>query len=124
MEAGQTPPEAPPAAPTTDELLSTLVENQAAQRAEIAALRNELAKSKQPAPVATTQILTPEELLARRMAEIEQHPFYCPGCGRLFDYQRECTGRPEAPHQPVEVVSTDEIKSGDPAQHTAAPGSE
>jgi hypothetical protein len=48
--------------------------------------------------------------------------FYCPGCGRMYGYQRECTGSSEAPHPPIEVVSTDEL-SGDPEGHTPAPSS-
>jgi predicted RNA-binding Zn-ribbon protein involved in translation (DUF1610 family) len=48
--------------------------------------------------------------------------FYCPGCGRQYEYRQRCTGSLEQPHPPIEVVSTDELKSGDPSQHTAAPG--
>lgn len=47
-------------------------------------------------------------------------PFYCPGCGQQYHVERECIGRAEAPHQPILVVSTDEL-SGDPANHTPAP---
>ena len=50
----------------------------------------------------------------------QSHPFYCPGCGNRYNYERECIGRPEAPHPPIEVVSTDEL-NGDPANHTPAP---
>lgn len=51
-----------------------------------------------------------------------EHPFYCPGCGKQVDYQQQCTGSPEAPHPPIEVVSSDEIHpNADPANHTAAP---
>ena len=45
-------------------------------------------------------------------------PFYCPGCGRRYEYRQQCTGKPESPHPPIEVVSTDELKSGDPSQHS------
>jgi hypothetical protein len=48
----------------------------------------------------------------------ETKAYYCPGCGRQYSYMRECTGRPEAPHAPIELVSTDEL-SGD--EHTPAP---
>jgi hypothetical protein len=48
-------------------------------------------------------------------------PFYCPGCGKRVQYQQQCTGKPESPHPPIEVVSTDELK-GD--EHTAAPSTE
>lgn len=37
-------------------------------------------------------------------------PFYCPGCGRPANFMKECTGSPEQPHKPIEVVSTDELK--------------
>lgn len=47
-------------------------------------------------------------------------PYYCPGCGRAAEYRKACTGSPEQPHKPIEVVSTDELK-GDPENHTAAP---
>lgn len=48
-------------------------------------------------------------------------PYYCPGCGRRYKYMTECVGMTrEAPHQPIEVVSTDEL-NGDPANHTPAP---
>lgn len=47
-------------------------------------------------------------------------PYYCPGCGRAAEYRKACTGSPEQPHKPIEVVSTDELR-GDPENHTAAP---
>jgi len=50
-------------------------------------------------------------------------PYYCPGCGLRYAYPQKCTGRPDSPHQPIEVVSTDEL-SGDPDSYTAAPSSE
>lgn len=50
-------------------------------------------------------------------------PFYCPGCGLRYQYQQKCTGKPEAPHPPIEVVSTDEL-SGDSEKFTAAPSTE
>ena len=53
--------------------------------------------------------------------EGEKRPeFYCPGCGRTYDYRQQCTGSPEAPHPPIEVVSTAEL-DGDPSEFTAAP---
>lgn len=51
-------------------------------------------------------------------------PFYCPGCGKQVGYMKECTGKPEAPHPPIEVVPTDELASGDTSQHTPAPSTE
>lgn len=102
--------------------LADLHEMQAAHRADIAALRDEIAKARQPVPQATQNAPSAEDALAARMAEIEQFPFYCPGCGALYKWQRECIGIDGAhPHAPIEVVSTDELKSGDPTQHTAAP---
>lgn len=57
-----------------------------------------------------------------------EHPFYCPGCGRVWNFLTECRGMtPAAPHPPIEVVSTDELKRtgdhehGDPVKHTPAP---
>jgi hypothetical protein len=53
--------------------------------------------------------------------EKQSHPFYCPGCGRRWNFQTECRGQSdEAPHAPIEVVSTNELE-GDPGKHTAAP---
>jgi len=53
--------------------------------------------------------------------DAQSHPFYCPGCGRRWNFLTECRGQSEAaPHAPIEVVSTDEL-DGDPADFTAAP---
>lgn len=49
--------------------------------------------------------------------------WYCPGCGLRYTYQQKCTGKPESPHQPIEVVSTAEL-SGDAANQTPAPSTE
>ena len=54
---------------------------------------------------------------------LDEHPFYCPVCGRRYDYQRQCIGSPEQPHSPTEVVSTNEL-AGPAEDHTAAPGTE
>jgi len=54
--------------------------------------------------------------------EEPEAPFYCPGCGRRYQREGECTGTGEQPHQPIEVVSTDEL-SGEEG-HTAAPGTD
>jgi len=51
-------------------------------------------------------------------SDTKDAPFYCPGCGRRYEYRQQCTGRPEAPHPPIEVVSTDELSVD---THTAAP---
>lgn len=59
-------------------------------------------------------------------AEPEGPPYYCPGCGRRWNFLTECRGLSEAqPHAPIEVVSTDELsEDADPADHTPAPGVE
>jgi hypothetical protein len=55
--------------------------------------------------------------------ESKDAPFYCPGCGKRAQYQQQCTGKPESPHPPIEVVPTDEL-AGDPEKYTPAPSSE
>ncbi len=101
--------------------LQDLHDMQAEHRAEVAALRDEIAKQRTTPAAVSQNAPSAEEALAARMAEIENHPFYCPGCGRLYNYQRECVGTGTAPHPPIDVVSTDELKSGDESKHTAAP---
>jgi hypothetical protein len=50
--------------------------------------------------------------------------YYCPGCGKTYEDEfAECTGTPESPHQPIQVVPTSEL-SGDPEKQTAAPSTE
>lgn len=57
-----------------------------------------------------------ETIEARKSAS-----YYCPGCGRAYeDENAVCTGTPEAPHQPIDVVSTAEL-TGDPEKQTPAP---
>ena len=59
-------------------------------------------------------------------------PYYCPACGARASYQQKCVGKPEAPHPPQEVVSTDELgqdynpdaKPGEAGYHTPAPSTE
>lgn len=60
-------------------------------------------------------------------------PFYCPGCGKRVEYQQQCQGKPESPHPPMEVVSTDELygadynpdaKPGESGYRTPAPSTE
>ena len=107
---------------TTDDLLRAVLAEQQQHRAEVANLREELAASKQASTVAQPQpsvALTAEDALAARMEEVGKHSHYCPACGLLYDYQQRCTGKAESPHPPVEVVSTDELKEGDPSKHTA-----
>lgn len=113
MEASESQPQ------TTDDLLRAILSEQEAHRKEVADLREQMAASKPaPAPVAVAN-LSPEDALAARMTEIGDHSHYCPGCGLLYDYPQRCTGKAESGHPPIEVLSTDELKSGDPSQHSA-----
>lgn len=107
---------------TTDDLLRAILDEQRAQRAVIQDMQDDLDKARKPLPRQSSIVLSPEELHEARMLEVGQHDFYCPGCGALYDRARECSGRGEAPHPPMEVVSTDELKAGDPSKHTEAPG--
>lgn len=123
----QQPQQAAPQQPaSTDDLIRQVIAEQQQHRAEVAALRQQLDEQQQrhtppPAPSNTPQ--SPEEALKARMEEVNQHDYYCPGCGKLVDYQQQCTGRGESPHPPLEVVSTDELKAGDTEKYTAAPSS-
>jgi len=104
----------------------TLADLQAMQqeyRDEVKALRDELAATRknQPRPELANAI-SAEDALANRLAEIDGFPYYCPGCGGLYKYEQKCIGIDASrPHPPIEVVSTDEIKAGDPSKHTPAP---
>lgn len=54
-------------------------------------------------------------------ASKQSHPYYCPGCGRRWNFPTECVGQtPAAPHTPIEVISTREL-DGDPKDFTPAP---
>lgn len=117
------PPE-PSAEQSTNDLLRQIIEEQQQHRAEVADLRKQIEAGRQVMPAPSATPLSPEERLAERMNDIAQHPYYCPGCGLLYDYPQRCTGKPESPHQPIEVVSTDELKTGDPKQHTVAPSTD
>lgn len=67
---------------------------------------------------------TEAEASAKREADrVAGPPYYCPGCGRRWNYMTDCTGMNAAvPHPPIEVVSTDELAEGaDPEDHTPAP---
>lgn len=58
---------------------------------------------------------------ATEATRTDEPPFYCPGCGRRWNFLTECQGmNPSTPHPPIEVVSTAEL-AGDPAKHTPAP---
>lgn len=114
--------------PTTDELLHQLLEQQQQQRDEVAALRTELAqaKSSTSASVSSVAPLSAEELLAARQEEVGEHSHYCPACGRLSHYIRECVGlSADKPHPPVDMVPTDELHpDADPSEHTVAPNTD
>ena len=121
----ETPDEGTGAPATTEELLTQLLEAQEANRKELAAMRAEIDSRQPPRPSgAPLTQLSPEEALSARMDTLNQHDWYCPGCGAVFHYQRECTGRGEAPHAPIDVVSTKEVTEGEPSDHTPAPNSE
>lgn len=107
---------------SVEELLQELLTEQKNHRAEVAAMREELAKAKTPAPQVNLSVVkTAEQLLEERMAEIRQHSHYCPGCGKLSKYMRECSGKAEAPHPPIDMVPTEELLGDDSSKHTAAP---
>lgn len=106
---------------STDELLRQLVKEQQESRAEVAELRARLQQPTAPFHPQPVNPATDEELQQQRLQEISQHPFYCPGCGALYDYRQRCTGKPEAGHPPIEVIPTEELLSGDPSKHTPAP---
>lgn len=107
---------------TTEQLLTAIREEQAAHRAEVQALREQIDAQKPSAPTGVIGTLqSAEDRLHERLAEIANHSHYCPGCGNLGDYPQKCQGSPTAPHQPIEMVSTDELQQEDPSKHTAAP---
>lgn len=110
-------------APQTAEDANQLGKMFAEYRAEVAALRQEL-QAHRPR---TVQVAGPQETeqdrLDARLAAIAEHSHYCPGCGKLSKYPRECTGTPAGPHAPIEMVSTDEL-GGDPEKHTRAPSTD
>lgn len=58
-----------------------------------------------------------------------EEDYYCPACGRKYNYPQKCTGGPaNGYHPPVEVVSTDEIQGLEPGEQrdglTAAPNTD
>lgn len=71
-----------------------------------------------------------EAAAADNAEPFDDAPFYCPGCGRRAKYEKECRGSDTAPHPPIDVVSTDELRPsgdhphGDPSKHTPAPATE
>lgn len=116
-----TPPVTAPEAPTTAPQQHLSADE---IRQEFARLRGEVAAARGPQTTAPAPDVasSPETRIKERLKEIADFSHYCPGCGRLAKYARECTGRPEAPHAPIEMVSTDELgEDSDPAGHTRAP---
>ena len=110
---------------SVEEMLQQLLADQQAHRAEVAQLRDQLNSAKAPAPSgAPARVQSPQELRQARIEEMQGAEFYCPGCGRVSNYPRECTGRAEAPHPPIEVVKTSEFNPDDPDTHVAAPSTE
>lgn len=93
------------------EMLGQLIAEQQKMRADLQAQRdeNEALKKQLSNPAPSASPLSESELIAARQTELAAHPYYCPSCGRTWDYLRECEGRPEAPHHPDLVVSTDEV---------------
>lgn len=121
METGDAPATEPA---TTDDLLRQIIDEQRQHRAEVADLRQQIdsQRTAPTGPAATVQ--SPEELQQARLEEVGNHSHYCPGCGKLVDYPQQCTGTATAPHPPIEVVSTDELKGDDTSAHTAAPNTD
>jgi len=86
-----------------------------------------------PSPRKTTETDTPADDTSAAAAtdtapepqadDSQDAPYYCPGCGMRYEYRQQCTGRPESPHPPIEVVETGEL-SGDPENHTPAPNTD
>lgn len=107
--------------PSVQELLQQMIAAQNEHRAEVKALRDEVQKAKAPVPQNLSIQKTAEQLTEERFADIRQHTHYCPGCGKLSKYMRECSGKAEAPHPPIDMVSTEELLGDDPTQHTPAP---
>ena len=116
-----TPTETDTAAPSVEELLAELLQAQKEHRAEVNALRDEINKSRKPQVEYQMVAKSAEQLYEERIAEIREHAFYCPGCGKLSKYVKDCTGKAEAPHPPIEMIPVDELLSGDPSTHTPAP---
>jgi hypothetical protein len=110
-------------APQTPEEVQSLAQEFAKLREEMAQFRTEQQQARIPRAAQPEIVETPEEREAKRVEEISKFSHYCPACGRLYNYMRECTGYPASPHPPVDTVSTDEL-AGDPANYTKAPNTD
>jgi hypothetical protein len=128
FENGEATPEAEAPAPaeatadaSVNELLQQLLSAQREHRAEVNALRQEISKNRAPSNNGPAILKTDDQLREERFADIRQHSHYCPGCGALSPFVKECTGKSEAGHPPILMVSTEELLSEDPTQHTPAP---
>lgn len=110
-------------APQTPEEVQELGRMFAEYRAEVAALRQELQAHRPRTITVAAPSETPEQRQDRRLAAIAEHSHYCPACGRLSKYPRECVGTIAGPHAAIEMVPTDEL-GGDPAKHTRAPSTD
>lgn len=108
-------------APETPEEVTALAGMLAEFRREIHTLRAELRQRAGQQVQIAGPTETIEDRTNRRLEAIAQAKFYCPGCGLLYQYEKECTGpKGGHPHAPIEVVSTEEL-GGDPQDHTPAP---
>lgn len=113
--------------PTTPDDVASLAALMKEFRAEVAQFRQEqaaqaelLAKINRPRNTAKVEE-TEADRAAVRLADISEHEWYCPGCGRLADYQQRCNGEDSTyGHPAIEMVRTEEL-GGDPAHHTPAP---
>lgn len=109
--------------PETPEEVQQLAAAFAEYRAEVAALRKELAAHRPRTVQVAATVETEEQRREARLAAIAEASHYCPGCGLLGNYPQKCHGLDASPHKALEMVPTEEL-SGDPANHTAAPSTD
>lgn len=110
-----------PTEQSVEQLLQQLLTQQAEHRAEVNAMRQEIARQRVAPPPGPQPLKSAEQLHEERMADIRAHSHYCPGCGALSTYMKECRGTGASPHPPIDMVNTEELLSDDPSQHTPAP---
>lgn len=126
-EARQAGPQVPKVdhAPTNADEATELGKMFAEYRAEVAALRQELAAHRPRVVTVGAAQESVQDRLDARLAAIAKNSHYCPACGTLSKYPRICVG-PDTlhpSHKPLEMVTTDEL-GGDPAKHTRAPSTD